>query len=313
MNAKVKRCLKIIFFPLWVLYRFVKEKTLPLIRKFQDPKKVASRLYFKKFGRYINWQNPTELNEKIRWLQFNTDISLWTKLADKYLVREFVKEKGCENILIPLYGVWKRAEDIDFSKLPNSFVIKTNHGCGHVYSITNKNEINLEKVRRDLKAFMNQPFGFAFVETHYYNISRRIVAEKLLHNDLECSSSIVDYKFYCFKGRPLVCGVFYDRGVHKNVSFYDMKWSLRNEYRSEKLSNVPQKDIPIPSTFAQMKETCLLLASDFPFVRLDFYESEGKLYFGELTFTPAALSGGSLSMSALKSMGEMVELPNNEI
>ena len=304
MRHTIKKILKIFLYPVYQLYKFLRPT---IVRKFQNHKKIADKLYFNNFGRHIDWNHPTELNEKIRWLQFNTDISIWAKLADKYLVREFVKEKGCEDILIPLLGMWKKVDDIDFDKLPDSFVIKTNHGSGHVFAVTDKSKCNLVQICKDLKKFIKTPYGLDAVETHYFQIYPVIIAEKLLLNDLAISSSIADYKFYCFNGEPFCCGVFYDRGEEKNVTFYDMKWWRHDEWRNENFKSVP-KDIPQPKTFEQMKSTCKILASEFPFVRMDYYESEGKLYFGEFTFTPAALTGGSLSKLAMIVMGEKLKL-----
>ena len=273
-----------------------------------DQKSIADNLYLKHFGRHIDWEHPTELNEKIRWMLYNTDISMWTVLADKYQVREFVKKKGYSDILIPLLGVWDKASQVDFSSLPDRFVIKTNHGSGHVYVIHDKHKADFRKIRKDLKAFLKEPYGWKYAEIQYNKIPRKIIAEEMLTNDLACSSSIADYKFYCFKGEPYCCGVFYDRGEHKNASFYDMDWIRHDEWRAEKLESVLQKDIPRPKTFEQMKEACRGLASDFPFVRMDFYESGGKLYFGEFTFTPSACDGGSLNREVQERMGTLIDI-----
>lgn len=304
MDKSFKRKLLKLSGPIYQLY--LKERVKKIIS--EDPKLKADYEYQQNFGRNINWEHPTELNEKIRWMLYNTDISKWTLLADKYMVREYVKEKGLGNILIPLYGVWEKASDIDFNLLPHSFVIKTNHGSGHVYVVKNKNDVDFRKIKKDLDSFLKMPYGWKHAEIQYYNIPRRIIAEQMLSNDLAFSSSIADYKFYCFKGEPFCCGVFYDRGEHKNASFYDMNWNRHDEWRTPKLDSIPQKDIPCPKTFEQMKNACRILASEFPFVRMDFYESSGNLYFGEYTFTPSACDGGSLSKGILEEMGEMVDL-----
>ena len=267
----------------------------------KSPKKVAEELYVKNFGRAIDWANPKELNEKIRWLQFYSDTSLWPILADKYLVRDFVKEKGLEHILVPLYGVWKNVNDINFYELPKSFVIKTNHGCGDVYIVKDKNNYDIDKMKKGLRKSLSKVYG--------WKIPSLIIAEKLLTNDNVQSSSIVDYKFYCFNGKPFCCGVFYDRGADHNASFYDMNWQRHDEWRSERLSSVQVKEFDKPITFDKMKEACMILGSDLPFVRLDFYESGGNLFFGEFTLTPSRLDGGSLNHTLLEKMGEMLVLP----
>lgn len=305
MNQERKKKLQGYLGPIYDFYRWGKNQKT----KHTSPKKLSEKLYRRRFGRNIDWAHPRELNEKIRWMLLNTDTSMWTLLADKYKVREVVRQKGYGGILVPLYGVWEKASDIDFSQLPDSFVMKTNHGSGHVFTVLDKSKADLESIRKDLADFLKEPFGWKAAELQYYNIPRRIIAEKVLPNDKPFSSSIVDYKFYCFNGEPFLCGVFYDRGKHKNASFYDMDWHRHDEWRTPSLADVPQKEIPRPETFEQMRKACKGLAAEFPFVRMDFYEAEGKLYFGEYTFTPAALGGGSLSLEILEKMGDLLELP----
>ena len=274
------------------------------------PMWLANRQYKKIFGRSINWEHPTEMNEKIRWMQFYTDTSRWTELADKYKVREFLIEKGYGDILIPLLGMWNDAREIDFTKLPDSFVLKTNHGCGDVFVIKDKSTADLKKICRKIQYYLRTPFGYANAEHHYLGIPPCIIAEKLLLNDSSFSSSMVDYKFYCVGGEPYCCAVFYDRDPathHTNSTFYDMQWKRHDEWRASHIVT-PPKDIPCPTTLDHMIQACRDLASEFPFVRLDFYESQGKLYFGEFTFTPAALSGGSLSKDICMTIGSMINL-----
>ena len=274
------------------------------------PMWLANRQYKKIFGRSINWEHPTEMNEKIRWMQFYTDTSRWTELADKYKVREFLIEKGYGDILIPLLGMWNDAREIDFTKLPDSFVLKTNHGCGDVFVIKDKSTADLKKICRKIQYYLRTPFGYANAEHHYLGIPPCIIAEKLLLNDSSFSYSMVDYKFYCVGGEPYCCAVFYDRDPathHTNSTFYDMQWKRHDEWRASHIVT-PPKDIPCPTTLDHMIQACRDLASEFPFVRLDFYESQGKLYFGEFTFTPAALSGGSLSKDICMTIGSMINL-----
>lgn len=273
---------------------------------------LANKMYKKNFGRPINWKQPTEMNEKIRWMQFYIDTTKWTELADKYRVREYIKNKGYGDILVPLLGVWENARDIDFAKLPDSFVIKTNHGSGDVFVIQDKSKVNLEKIRVKMQHFLKTPFGYENAEPHYLGIPPCIIAEEMLPIDSRFSSSMVDYKFYCIKGNPYCCAVFYDRNPithHTNSTFYDMQWARHDEWRSPHIA-IPAKDIPRPQTLSRMIQACHDLAEEFPFVRLDFYEAGGKLYFGEFTFTPAALTGGSMDKENLcMKIGELIELP----
>lgn len=310
MNKTIKTVLKII---LWPLVQYKNKLFHKKIQKLQEnPKELASFYYRRHFKRNLDWNNPIELNEKIRWMQFNTDISLWTRLADKYLARFYVAEKGYSDILVKLYAVWDNAYDIDFENLPNSFVLKTNHGCGEIILVKDKNEIDQKDVRKKMAEYMERPFGYEHAEIQYFNIPRKIIAEELLTITYPFSSSMVDYKFYCINGEPMVCGVFYNRDAitHKTESsFYDMDWQLHTEWRRMDLDG-GQGEIPCPATFDKMKQACRDLCKDLPFCRLDFYESNEKLYFGEFTFTPAVCAGGSMNKKLCYELGKKLILPN---
>ena len=276
-----------------------------------NPQWLANFRYRHSFGRNINWERPTEFNEKIRWMQFNTDTSKWSLLADKYRVREYLIGKGYEDILVNLFGQWDAAEDIDFEILPNSFVLKTNHGYGEVIIVKDKSQINQKKVRDKMRYYLSTPYGYETVEPHYLRIKPCIIAEELLPNDSVFSSSIVDYKFYCFSGEPVICGVYYNRDskTHETQSsFYDMDWHLHPDWQDPR-KKTRCVEVPRPKYFDQMRKLCRDLCSEFPFVRLDLYESCDKLYFGEFTFTPGACSGGSLNPILFDVYGKMINLP----
>lgn len=302
----LKKFLKIILYPLLWIYRKEQYRRYSMM----SPKRLAEILHRKYFKRNIDWENPRDLNEKIRWMQFYTDTSEWSRLADKYAVREYIQEKGYGDILVKLYGKWDKAEDIDFDSLPNSFILKTNHGSGEIIAIEDKQNVDLEKVRRKMQKYLETPFGVISAEPHYLKIKPCIIAEELLIQDGNISSSLIDYKFFCFHGKPVACGVFYDRDMktHRNgMTPYDMEWNKHEEWRKENLT-ASFKDIPCPVTFERMKQACHDLASQFPFVRMDFYEVNGHLYFGEFTFTPAALNGGSFTQERMIEWGNLLKL-----
>lgn len=302
----IKTLIKFILYPLYKLY--VKEKRKNFAKK--GLKEQAEILYRRNFKRDIDWENPHELNEKIRWMQLNTNTDEWSRLADKYAVREYIQAKGYEDILVKLYGRWENANDIDFSTLPNSFILKTNHGSGEIIAVKDKQNADLESIRKKMQAYLNTPFGIYTAEPHYLKIKPCIIAEELLVQDGNISSSLIDYKFFCFHGEAVACGVFYDRDPvsHKNgMTPYDMDWKKHEEWRNKELTT-PFKDIPRPITFERMKQVCKDLATQFPFVRMDFYEVNGHLYFGEFTFTPAALNGGSFTIERMEKWGELLKL-----
>ncbi len=272
----------------------------------RNPKGRADSKYHAIFGRHIDWENPREFNEKIRWMQFYGDTGLWPRLADKYSVRRYLEEQGYGDILVPLYGVWESADEVDFDSLPESFIIKTTHGCEGVFAVPDKSKEDLPLLRRRLAKSISTEFGVESAEPHYLAIKPRIIAEALLPNDSGFSSSVVDYKLYCFDGEPEIIGVFYDRPPRSHqmaCTFYDKDWIRHDEWRSPAVT-LPSKDVPRPKTLDRMIEAARTLCAPFPFVRFDLYEAGGKLYFGEFTFTPGQASGGSLHPSLFEVLGE---------
>lgn len=279
---------------------------------YNHPQKWADELYRLSFGRCINWDNPKDMNEKQRWIQFKTDTTEWTKLADKYAVREYIESMGMSDILVDLYGVWYDADQIDFAKLPKSFVIKTNHGCGEVMLVKDKSTINEDQVRAKFKEYLNTPYGHQAAEYHYLPIRPCIIAEELLEDNTGLSTSLIDYKFFVFHGEPQACAVFFNRelGTH-NVAYglYDMNWVCIEN--SNKHTVEPDGVfLPKPQTLNKMIEACRCLAKQFPFVRLDFYEVNNKLYFGEFTFTPSGLNNRSnvYTKERMDKWGDLMDL-----
>lgn len=264
------------------------------------PKWQANRLYKKKFGRDINWSDPMEFNEMLRWLQFNDDTSQWTFLSDKYRVRHFLEQHGHGDMLVKLYGVWDNADNIDFSSLSSRFVLKTNHGSGGVYIVEDKNNADMDGIRARLKNDLKNTFGIESAEPHYWPIKPVVIAEEMLDQDGGFSTSLIDYKFYCVQGEPLFCAVMYNRNLvtHEyDVRLYDMDWHDISHLLA-KNKHMGDCEVPRPVNFEAMKNFCREMCAPFAFVRMDFYECGGRLYFGEFTFTPAACTGGSLSAQA---------------
>lgn len=306
----IKRIIKKHLHPLYKIYYWI---YFLYCKKY--PKKVINTRYKHRYGRPIDWNNPKEMNEKIIWMQFNGDTSKWSELADKYKAREYLKNKGYKDILVPLLGVWANASDIDFNSLPCSFVLKTNHGYGDVIIVKDKSTINKEFVRHKIQSALQQTFGITTIEPHYTLIKPLIIAEQILNQHSCHSTSLIDYKFYCAGGEPICCGVFYDRDplTHAaNSTFYDLTWARHDEWKSTIIKS-QSKDIPKPVNLNRMISICKDLSHNFPFVRLDFYEVDNKLYFSEFTFTPAAYTGKTLSDEICELISEKIILPKKEI
>lgn len=251
------------------------------------PEFYAKAHYFIRFKRKLNLSNPTSFNEKIQWVKFNElSNDIYTRCADKYKVREYVSSKGCGEILNVLYGVYDKPQDIDYDALPEKFALKCNHGAGYNIICNDKSSMDVEKTNKKLTEWLKQDYSANFVEPQYRKIERKILCEKFIEN--ERGGFPDDYKFYCFNGKPyavMVC-VGRDKGTPK-FYYFDMNWNPLPFEDTIKLINENQHP-KMPDGFDIMKDYAIKLASDFKFVRVDFYLLNGMVIFGELTFTPSA-------------------------
>jgi len=271
------------------------------------PKKLAEILYRKKFNKNINWSNPLDINEKINWISFNTNTKFWTELADKYEVREYVKKKGYGNILTELIGTWSTPEEIDFKIFPDRFVLKCNHDAGTAIVIENKSDINEYEIKNKLRTSLNFAFGFETAEPHYLGINRKIIAEEFINNDDQNSDSLIDYKFWCFHGKAAYCHVVYDKTVFKNkkTGIYSLPdWKLQEN----KLKIETSKSIPKPEMLKEMIEVAESLSTSILQCRVDLYNCNKRIYFGELTFTAGCGRISNYTDDFLVVLGDKIKL-----
>lgn len=279
-----------------------------------NPKLAANIVYKKAFGKPINWENPQNLIEKILWMEQYTDTTLWTKCADKYRVREFVTERGCEETLVKLYGMWENPEDIDFDSLPNQFVLKANNGCGTVMIVKDKNKLNRKNTIKTLKSWLKRPFGYSSAQLHYLDIKRCIIAEELLVDNANYGMALNDYKIWCFNGEVESILVVHDRkginGKDYKLSFFDKEWNnISEKALSRKNKHFWGGKIEKPATLGKMIETAQKLSTGIPEVRVDFYTLNDKVYFGELTFSTGY---GTYSEEYYNYLGSKVDLSKLE-
>lgn len=230
-------------------------------------------------GYKLDLSMPRTYNEKLQWLKLYDRKELYTKMVDKYEVRELIKKKIGEEYLIPLLGVWDNFDDIDFKKLPNEFVLKTTHDSGGVIICKDKSKLQTNKAKKIINKSLNKNYYYSGREWPYKNVKPKIICEKYMVDSK--LGDIRDYKFFCFEGIPKIMFISGNRGKETKADFFDMDFNhlkLRRIY--------PNSDIKIqkPVTFDEMKRLSSILADDIPHVRVDFYEINGKVYFGELTF-----------------------------
>lgn len=238
-----------------------------------------------KLGRWCSLKNPQRWTEKLQVYKMFYRNPVLHQCVDKYEVRKFVESKGCAVNLVKLYGVWDHASEIDFTKLPSSFVLKTTNGGGgeDVVLVRDKNQTDrLEKVKfLDAKRVKEVNGGR---EWAYTGIKKpRIIAEELLINTENPDAGVEDFKILCFHGEPHYIIVDKDRFIDHKRNFYTTEWERVSVTTDHEQFETPY---PKPKNFDEMMNLARKLSADFPFVRVDLYNIEGKIYFGELTFYP---------------------------
>lgn len=276
------------------------------------PKEWISFRYFLRFHKRINWKNPKTLNEKILYLSIMTDTTLWTQLADKYRVRVYIEKCGYKDNLVKLYGVWENASEIDFERLPKSFVLKANHGSGEIILVKDKNKIDKNKIVEYLNKEISKPYGAFESGKHYQRIKPCIIAEELLINDeisQKYSTSIIDYKIWCFNGVAHYIGVYCNRDKNGyDFLYYDINWNDCPEYIVPTKRNRRYKVIPKPIHLSEMISMAETLSKPFPCVRVDLYNIGGKIYFGEMTFTSHGGMMVNYTNYFLNKAGDLIDL-----
>lgn len=253
----------------------------------KNPKLVYILRRFLRDFSILNVKKPRNLSDKIIQMSLHNASDEWSILADKYAVRDVVKERIGEEYVVQLYGVYDRAEDIDYDNLPDSFVLKTNNGCATNIIVKDKSKLDIVEVNKKLNKWLKYPYGALTGQTHYSKIKPRIIAEQFLVQKGE--KSLIDYKFFCVDGEPLCLLVVKDREVNThtfNMMYYDMNWNEKSNYVFLSRGYGLIKDMPKPKSFDLMVELVRKLAKGYKFVRIDLYEIDGHPYFGEYTFTP---------------------------
>lgn len=254
-----------------------------------NPELLVRMRYYARFHKPLDIDNPQNLNEKILYLSLRTDTTKWSELADKYQVREYVKSKGLEDILVPLLGVWDNADTINFAELKGKYILKSTNGSGDFIIVNDSSAINEKAIRKSLRTMLNTNYGELEGGKHYMRIPHRFIAERLLENDEESaqhSSSLIDYKIWCFNGKADCIWTCLNRDKNgTDVMTYDTDWNAHPEYSVFNPHYRRGNAIPRPQNLEHMLEIAEQLSAGFPVVRVDLYNIAGKIYFSEMTFT----------------------------
>jgi len=298
---------RILFYPLIKFCEWMGEN---------HPVPLVKMRYYAYFHRFPNLKDPKDMNEKLLYMKLYTDTTRWTELADKYKVRNYVEKCGLGEYLIPLVGAWYDVNDIDFDKLPQSFIFKANNGVGksELLMVKDKNKLNIEETKKFLDELLKRKHvGVLSGEPHYRTMKPCIIAEELLPSE-KGEKSPADYKIYCANGKARYIWMCSGRdSTGTDVMTYDCNWNPRpdlcifdSRYREGKVR-------PKPQNLEEMIRVAETLVKPFPFVRLDLYNINGKIYFGEMTFTPLGGMVNFHPQSFLDELGSEIDLnyPNN--
>jgi len=271
-----------------------------------DEKRIR-RKYRAELGREPNLDNPATYTEKTLWLNLMYRDPRWVICADKYAVREWVRERVSEEILVPLLGVYDDADDIDIESLPDAFVIKATHGSGWNLIVPDKRDLDWVEAKRSLQDWLSRSYYAHKREWQYRDMPHRLIVEEFLAD--EDGGIPSQYQFFCFRQgdeQTILVQVDFEELTNHRRDYYDLDWK-----RLPFTSRVPnsEREAPRPDRLEDMLEMVRRLSEDFPFVRVDLYLVEDRIYFGELTFT----SGGGMSSFEPEEwdrrLGDLIELP----
>lgn len=258
----------------------------------------------------LNLKEPKTFNEKLQWLKLYDRNPEYTKMVDKYEAKKYVADIIGQEYIIPTLGVWDKFEDIEFKKLPKQFVLKPTHTSGNVFICKDKEKINYKQLKKMVNKWLKRNYFLIHREWPYKNVKPKIIAEQYMVDD--SGMKLKDYKFFCFNGIAQTILVCSNRnGSFKNTNFYDINWNLQ-PFTREKHKN-SNEQIKKPKNLDEMITVAEKLSKDIPFVRVDLYEINGKVYFGELTFYPSSGFEGFEPEEWDKKLGDMLELPTKNI
>lgn len=289
----------------------IKLVLLSKFSRFYSDEKFLKRIFKLSMGKELNLDNPQTFSEKLQWLKLHNRKPEYTQMVDKYAAKEYVASIIGEKYIIPTLGVWDKFEDIDFDELPNQFVLKTTHGGGNTGVVICKDKrcFDVNKAQRRLNESLKQDIYTTLREWPYKDVKHRILAEEFLSLD-NPNSTLADYKFFCFNGEPKYCQVIAGResGV-PTIDWYDRDWN-HLPFHEPKDYPFSEKGHRRPHCLSEMWNLAAQLSQGLPFLRVDFYEINNTVKFGELTFFPTSGMGGFDPEEWDYTFGSWIKLPN---
>ena len=258
------------------------KKTLLTISHIIPDKLFLKLRYFKSCHKFPNLKDPKTYNEKIQWLKLHDRNPLYTTLVDKYEVKKYIADKIGEEYVIPTLGIWDSFDDIDFDSLPNQFVLKCTHDSGGLVVCKDKNMLDIAQARKTIASSLKTNYYWSGREWPYKNVKPRIIAEKYMEDSQ--TEELRDYKFFCFNGEVKALFIASERqkkGEEVKFDFFDADFNHLPIRQGHPNASVPPEK---PKRFEEMKSLAQKLSKDIPHVRIDFYEANQQVYFGEMTF-----------------------------
>nr|WP_319271816.1 ATP-grasp fold amidoligase family protein [uncultured Draconibacterium sp.] len=247
---------------------------------------ISDRLFIKyqfknRLNRFPDLKNGQSFSEKIQWLKLNYREETMSCCADKYKARDYVKDKVGEKYLIPLINVYENYKDINFNLLPNQFALKATHGCGWNIICKDKTKISASELKAKLKTWQNENYFYRGREWVYKSLYPRFICEQLILD--KYGQDPLDYKIFCFNGKPTYIQIDFNRFGNHTRAFYDLNWNKQN---FSILHPISDEELEKPKNLNELIDVAKKLSENFPFVRVDLYNPDNKIYFGEMTFYP---------------------------
>lgn len=280
-------------------------KFSPFIKSDKTYLSMRYRLFM---GKKLNLKNPRTFNEKLNWMKIYYHDPIYTKLVDKYEVKKLVADLIGEEYVIPTLGVWDSVDDIDFDRLPQQFVLKCTHDSGGLVVCKDKSKLDIKAAKEKLAAAMKRNYYTVSREWGYKNVQPRIIAEKFMED--EETHALNDFKFFCFNGVVKLLYIGSDRSTEVKFDFYDRDFNHLDIINAHPQSKVLHKR---PKTFEKMIKVAEKLSKGYPFMRIDLYEVNGKIFFGEYTLYH---NGGTLLFEPEEwdyKMGNWITLPSKRL
>lgn len=308
--SKRNQFIKVIKDPFW-MFAAIFRRLSPFIKN--DALYLKVLFFFEMRGKILHLKNPKSFNEKLQWLKIYDYKPEYTKLVDKLAVKNYVESRVGDEYIIPTLAVWDSVEDIDWDSLPNQFVLKTTHGgggCG-VIVCSDKTKFDKIKAKNKLKKSMRTNAGQTYREKPYLSVPRKIIAEKYIADQVisnsENSADLRDYKFFCFNGKVKFFKIDFGRFVEHHANYYSPNGDLL-PFGEVAYKPDPNHVENMPSNLSEMIRLAETLSASYKFLRVDLYNVNGKIYFGELTFYPAAGMGAFIPEEWDEKLGNLLAL-----